>query len=78
MHIVHDDDILVPKCCRLMTKLINLQKLQLENRTFNDLLNWCLSILAFPERKETQTVEVLILLDALVRSSNSTLGDVIT
>ncbi|XP_045475927.1 HEAT repeat-containing protein 6 [Harmonia axyridis] len=74
LHISHDDSELTPKSCRLITKLINFQKLPLERRTFNDLMNWSLKILSHPDKKYVETLEVLILLDTLVRSSNLAIG----
>lgn len=63
-----DDFRLVSKCCRLITNLINRQHVQIEGQTLMIAVQWCLQ--SAKQVQDSATVEVLVALDALLRSSS--------
>ncbi|KAK9885381.1 hypothetical protein WA026_010880 [Henosepilachna vigintioctopunctata] len=65
-----DEELLIPKCCRLITNLITLQKIIVEGRTLNIAIQWCLKILSNVKKKESLNLDVLIALDSLLRHNS--------
>lgn len=60
-----DDDILVSKCCRLITNLVTHQHLQLEGRTLKITIDWCMK--ALKQVDKPIMLEILITIEALLR-----------
>lgn len=68
-----DDSVLVAKCCRLITNLIDGQKLIIEGRTLTLTVDWCLQAL-----KQTHIdVDVLLALHAILASEANNISDAV-
>lgn len=64
-----EDSLLVSKSCQLITNLINRHRIKIEGKTLNLAIQWCFK--AFKEADKAVTIDVLITLDALIRSNTN-------